>query len=82
MEGGRRGEGREKGSKGGKGVWWCNWDVIEQVCVQSLVKMEVTNEGHRASVAQVAQKFEVQTWLATSLGPGPGHQLAMDNEKA
>jgi hypothetical protein len=25
----RRGEGREKGSKGGEGVWWRRWDVVE-----------------------------------------------------
>ena len=31
-----RGEGREKGRKGGEGVWWRGWDVVEHVCVQGL----------------------------------------------
>lgn len=33
MEEWRWGEGCEKGSKGGEGVWWRHWDVVERVCV-------------------------------------------------
>jgi len=34
----RRGEGREKRCKGGKGIWWRRWDVVEQVCVKGLCR--------------------------------------------